>query len=247
MKTIPYDSNLTVFEGGGGNAIVLTSEDGTQALVVDTKMGNSAKTLAASVKAKDITIVNTHCHRDHIGGNNLFPKATIIAGAYTQEQWKAMAPTCKFPDKVVNPGEEVVLKIGSETAHVRNMGKAHSWNDVVVFLENRKFLITGDIVFKHQHPALFAQGGANAASWILVIDSLISRYDPKAVLPGHGAMSDKSALSDQKGYFVSIMAAIGSPEKLSAIKEKYKDYAGIPMLADFNRTVKFLETEKKGD
>jgi cyclase len=247
VQSIRYDKNLTVLVGGGGNSIVLTSEDGTQALVVDTKMDAAAKALAASVKAKDITIVNTHGHRDHVGGNNLFPKATIIAGAYTPEQWNALAPRSRYPDKALKPGEEMVLKIGSENVHVRNMGRAHSWNDVIVFLENRKFLMTGDLVFNHRHPAMFAQGGANAASWINVLDSVIVRYDPIKVLPGHGELSDKSALTDAKEYFVSISEAIGNPEKMKAVKEKYKDYPGIPVLADFNRTMKFLENEKKGN
>jgi glyoxylase-like metal-dependent hydrolase (beta-lactamase superfamily II) len=224
---------------------VLTSDDGTQALVVDTKMDVAARTLAASVKARDITIVNTHFHRDHVGGNGLFPKAFIIAGAYTPEQWKALAPTSRYPDKVVKPGEEAVLTIGSENVHVRNMGRAHTWNDVVVYLENRKFLMTGDVVFNHRHPALFAIGGSNTASWINVLDSLINRYEPAKVLPGHGVLSDKSALADAKEYFVSIEAAIGNPEKIAAAREKYKTYPGIPMIADFDRTVKFLENEKK--
>jgi glyoxylase-like metal-dependent hydrolase (beta-lactamase superfamily II) len=245
VQSIAVDKNLTVFLGGGGNSIVLTSDDGTQALVVDTKMDAAAKTLAASVKARDVTIVNTHYHRDHVGGNSLFPKATLIAGAYTPEQWRAMAATNRYPDNVVKPGEETVLKIAGETVHVRNMGRAHSWDDVVVYLENRKFLVTGDIVFNHRNPALFRQGGTNGASWVAALDSLLRRYDPEKVLPGHGQMSDKTALTDAKEYFTSIMDAIGNPEKIAAVKEKYKNYPGIPMMADLNRTIKFLEDEKK--
>ncbi len=246
VQSIPVDKNLTVFLGGGGNSIVLTSDDGTQALVVDTKMDAAAKTLAAGVKARDVTIVNTHYHRDHVGGNNLFPKAALIAGAYAPEQWRAMAATSRYPDKVVKPGEETILKIGAETVHVRNMGRAHSWDDVVVYLENRKFLATGDIVFNHRNPAMFSQGGTNAAAWVTVMDSLLLRYDPIKVLPGHGLLSDKTALTDAKEYFTTIMEAVGNPDKIAAAREKYKNYPGIPMMADFERTVTFLENEKKG-
>lgn len=245
VKSSNYDDNLLILEGGGGNSIVLTSEDGAQALVVDTKMCGASKELAAVVKAKNITIVNTHLHRDHVGGNGLFPNATIIAGAYTQDQWKALAATSRYPDKVIKLGQDTIIKIGTEVVHIRNMGKAHSWNDVVVYLENRKFLVTGDIVFNHKHPALFVQGGSNAASWVAVIDSLIKDYDAAHVLPGHGALSDKNALIDMKDYFVTIEAAIGNPERMKAAKEKYKSYHGIPMLTSFNKTVTFLENEKK--
>jgi cyclase len=247
MKSTVIDKNLTIFEGGGGNSIVLASEDGKQALVVDTKMGKASLALADAVKAKNITIVNTHLHRDHVSGNKLFPKATIIAGAYTPDQWMASSSAGKYPDKVIKPGEEIVLKIDSETVHIRNMGPAHSWNDVVVYLENRKFLLTGDIVFNQIHPAMFVQGGTNAALWVNVLDSLLVRYkEAKTVLPGHGALSDKQVLTDMKEYFISIGAAIGEPEKLIALKEKYKNYFSIPLMTGFDRTVKFLENEKNG-
>ena len=243
-ETIVFDKNLSIVLGGGGNSIVLTSDDGTQALVADTKMDAAAKALAASVKVKDVTIVNTHFHRDHVGGNNLYPKATIISGAYTPEQWKAMAPSSRYPDKVIKPDEEMALNIAGETVHLRNMGRAHTWNDVVVYLENRKFLMTGDVVFNHRHPAMFAHGGSNVASWVDVLDSLMSRFEPVKVLPGHGVLSDKNALRDAKEYLVSIEAAIGNPEQIAAVKEKYKTYPGIPMIADFDRTVKFMENER---
>ena len=246
MKSTAFDKNLTLFEGGGGNSIVLTSEDGAQALIVDTKMGNASKALAAAVKAKKITIVNTHLHRDHINGNKLFPNATIIAGAYTPDQWRVSSAADRYPDKVIKPGEETICKIDSETVHIRNMGPAHSWNDVVVYLENRKFLVTGDMVFNQMHPAMFKQGGSNAALWVNVLDSLLVRYkDAKTVLPGHGALSDKQALTDMMEYFVSIGAAIGDAEKLIDLKEKYKNYFAIPLMTGFDKTVKFLENEKK--
>jgi cyclase len=245
VETIPVDKNLTVYLGGGGNSLVLASDDGKEALIVDTKMDAAAKTLAASVKAASVTIVNTHYHRDHVGGNHLFPNATLIAGAYTPEQWKAMAATSKYPDRVVKPGQDTVLHIAGETVHVRNMGRAHSWDDVVVYLENRKFLATGDIVFNHRNPALFAQGGTNVTAWVAALDSLLVGYDPVKVLPGHGLMSDKSALNDAREYFVSIGNAIGSPEKIAAVKEKYKSYPGIPFMADLDRTIKFVENEMK--
>jgi len=245
VTAIQYDKNLVILLGGGGNSIVLTSEDGAQALVVDTKMGSGSKTVATFVKAKNVTLVNTHLHRDHSAGNNLFPGATLIAGSYTWDQWKALAPASKSPDKALKPGEDTVVVIGNEKAHIRSMGAAHSWNDVVVYLENRKLLVTGDIVFHHLHPAMFVHGGTNAASWMRVLDSLLVRYDVKTLVPGHGAVADKQALFDMKDYFVSMEEAVEHPEKLNEVKKKYKKYPEIPIMASFDRTIKFLENENK--
>jgi len=49
VETVQIDPQLTVYLGGGGNSIVLTSEDGSKALVVDTKMGRAAKKLSEEI------------------------------------------------------------------------------------------------------------------------------------------------------------------------------------------------------
>ncbi len=245
-KNITIDDHLLVIEGGGGNSIILTSEDGSRALVVDTKMGSAAKDLAAQVTAKDVIVVNTHLHMDHTGGNRLFPDATIIAGAYTRDQWKALGKKTRYPDILIQPGQDTAITIGSETVHLRNLGGAHSWDDMVVYLEKRKFLMTGDLVFNHMHPAMLVQGGSSVRSWIATLDTLINGYEVDLVLPGHGALSDKKALLEMKDYFITISYAVGDPAKLSAAKEKFNDYHGIPMLTGFDKVVSFIEKEGTG-
>lgn len=245
-KTVQIDDHLLVIEGGGGNSIILTSEDGSRALVVDTKMGGAAKKLAARVAAKEELVVNTHLHMDHTGGNRLFPDAAIIAGAYTRDQWKALGKNTRYPDILIQPGQDTAIAIGSETVHLRNLGGAHSWDDLVVYLEKRKFLMTGDLVFNHMHPAMFVQGGSSVRSWIAALDTLITAYEVDRVLPGHGALSDKKVLLEMKDYFVSISDAVGDPAKLSAAKERFNDYHGIPMLTGFGKVVSFIEKEGTG-
>jgi glyoxylase-like metal-dependent hydrolase (beta-lactamase superfamily II) len=245
IETVHYDPQLSIYLGGGGNSIVLTSEDGSKALVVDTKMGKTAKKLRDEVKAKDITVVNTHLHRDHIGGNALYPDAKIISGAYMPEEWKVNANNNRYPDETVKPGEEIVQQIGSETVHIRNMGQAHTWNDVVVYCENRKLLVTGDIVFLATHPVLFTKTGANVASWINVLDSLNNRYQVKTLVPGHGRISDQIALLTMKDYFVSIGEAIGNPEKQAVLEQKYRGYFKVPGMSGLEKTLAFIENERK--
>ena len=246
VETIRLDSQLTVYLGGGGNSIVLTSEDGSQALVVDTKMRGAAKKLRDEVKASQIIIVNTHAHYDHTGGNALYPTAEIISGAYTKEQWDDDSrKTSRYPDVVLKPGEEKVIKIGSETVHIRNMGRAHTWNDVVVYCEKRQLLVAGDLVLLDMHAALHAKSGANVASWIGVLDSLSKKYKIKTLIPGHGKISDQTALAVMKDYFVSIGDAIGKPDKQAELKKKYNDYFTIPGIFSFRNTTNFIEKERK--
>jgi len=241
MEAIQYDPQLTIFIGGGSNSIVLTSEDGSKVLIVDTKMSSGAKKLRESVKANDIAIVNTHYHLDHIGGNSLYPSAKIIAGAYSKEQWQADS---RYPDMTLEPGEEKVIKVGSETVHIWNIGQAHTMNDVVVYLENRKLLVTGDIVWVNMHPT-FLDPNSSATSWIKALDSLDKKYDVKVLVPGHGKVSDKNAIREMRDYFVSIDEAIGDQEELQTLLNKYKDYSTIPIITGFDNTIAFIKKERK--
>jgi len=247
VETVQLDPQLTVYLGGGSNSIVLTSEDGSKALIVDTKMRRAAKELRDTVKADDIIIVNTHAHFDHVGGNALYPSAKIISGAYTEEQWdNDSRKKSRYPDLALKPGEEKVLKIGSETVRIRNMGRAHTWNDVIVYCEKRKLLFTGDLVFLDMHPAVYAKSGTSIASWVGVLNSLSNKYKIKTLIPGHGKISDQNALALMKDYFVSIGDAIGKPEKQAELKKKYKDYFSLPGIFSFRNTTKFIEKERTG-
>jgi glyoxylase-like metal-dependent hydrolase (beta-lactamase superfamily II) len=124
------------------------------------------------------------------------------------------------------------------------MGRAHTTNDVIVYLKNRKLLVTGDIVFLGRHPVLFDKG-CNVATWIGVLDSLSNRSDIASLVPGHGPVSNKSALQTIRDYFVLISDAIDNASKLAELKAKYKGYASIPGMASFDKTVSFIRAQRK--
>jgi glyoxylase-like metal-dependent hydrolase (beta-lactamase superfamily II) len=86
--------NLFVLKGGGGNTAVFVTEAGV--VVVDTKIPGWGQPLIAKIKEltpKPVTtIINTHTHGDHVGGNVDFPpNVEIIAHENTKETWRPCA------------------------------------------------------------------------------------------------------------------------------------------------------------
>jgi glyoxylase-like metal-dependent hydrolase (beta-lactamase superfamily II) len=249
MTRVDLDPQLKAFIGGGGNSLVLVSEDGKEALVVDTKIGPPAKRLKAYVDSlgpeTHVTVVNTHYHPDHAGGNPLYPKAKIIAGAYPDAEWQKVVKD-RLPDEKVPVGAEKVIPIGSETVRILNLGQAHTTNDLVVYFVNRKLLHTGDLLFNHWNPVLKSESGANVGKWILALETILKTFDLGKVVPGHGPITDKGGLQEMHDYFASIYAAAGDKQKLSALKEKYRGYFSLLGMSGFDQTVAYVEKEKQG-
>jgi cyclase len=246
VHTIKYDPQLTIYWGGmTGNSIVLVSEDGSKALVVDTKMEGDAKDLRDKVSVKDVIVVNTHAHYDHTMGNILYPKATIIGGAYSKEQWAADSKLSKYPDETIKPKSEKIIKIGSETVHIYNAGRAHTLNDTVVYCENRQLLVIGDLIFNGLHPPLFKESGAHVGSWIKALETISEKYAIITVIPGHGMISNKNIIAEMRDYFVQIKNAINDNVQLVNLKKKYAHFYSIPDMSGFDYTVNFIKTEQK--
>lgn len=249
METVSVDPELTVFLGGGGNSLVLTSVDKKQVLLVDTKVSGGSQALRDFIDTMgpdvDLTVINTHYHPDHVGGNQLFPKAKLISGAYDRDTWQKEVED-RYPDDTVAPGEKKSLSIGKETVILHNYGQAHTFDDMVVYLKNRKLLMTGDLLFMQMHPVLREDSGVNIANWIRNLDSIAADFpEAETILPGHGKLQKRDAIDKMKDYFVSVRDALDNPEALPALKEKFRTYYSLPFSSSFDMTVEALRRERE--
>lgn len=242
VESVEIDPNCTIYLGGGGNSIVLTSSDGSEALVVDTKYFSGASFLRQKVNARGITVVNTHHHIDHIQGNARYPEAQVISAAVAEELRDEKADDSRCPDRRIAVGEEVVVSVGNERVHVLNTGSGHSAADCVVYFERRKLLAAGDLVFAGWHPP-FTDPASSAYSWMRTLERLQNMYAVEVVVPGEGRITDKEGISTPKDYFVSISNAIGDQSLLEPIRTKYSRYSSIPFVSGFDKTVKTLKKD----
>jgi glyoxylase-like metal-dependent hydrolase (beta-lactamase superfamily II) len=94
------------------------------------------------------------------------------------------------------------LHVGSKRVVLKNVGPAHTAGDVIVHVPEDRTVFTGDILFNHGHPIIWAGPVAN---WIAACEYILD-LDVETVVPGHGPITDKSDVREMRDYFMYIEA-----------------------------------------
>ncbi|MFJ6887981.1 MBL fold metallo-hydrolase [Streptomyces californicus] len=167
------------------------------------------------------TLVNTHHHGDHTFGNYLFPGATIVghdriraavrewgephsAPLFTDVDWgpvELAPPFLTFEDRVKVYVDDLVCD-------VQYIGTpAHTDNDSVVWIPERRVLFSGDLLFNGGTP--FVMQGSVAGA-LAALDRLAA-LEPETIVPGHGPVCGPETIDAARGYlrFVQRTAAAG--------------------------------------
>ena len=221
-------SNAGLIEEGGQTLLVDT--------LFDLKMTREmldAMRRAVPASANIGALVNTHANGDHTFGNELLEGARIIASracaedmhhrppaqyAAWQKEWPSMGVAGKFWQEVIGsrfdfsgirlvlPNEtfsgEMRLKVGDKEVRLIEVGPAHTRGDVIVYVPKDKVLYTGDMLFNGAHPAVWAGPVTN---WIKACEMMMS-WDIEAVVPGHGALTDKGGIREFRDYLRYVLA-----------------------------------------
>jgi cyclase len=124
------------------------------------------------------------------------------------------------------------------------MGQAHTWNDMIVLLKNRKVLFTGDLVFHQVNPFLKKESGADVNKWIASLDKILKIPDVIVFVPGHGQTGDRSIVESIKNYFEDMKTAANDPSMEKTLKAKYKDWTEMPMNASPGITIDYIRSGK---
>lgn len=160
------------------------------------------------------TLVNTHHHGDHTHGNWVFlPEATIVGHERCREEVIAagIGTTALFPDvewgeiRIAPPEvtfeERLTLWVDDADGEglrieLIYMGPAHTTNDIVVWIPERRVLFSGDLVFNGGTP--FAMMGS-VAGWLEAL-ARMRALGAETIVPGHGAVCGREAFADQIDY-----------------------------------------------
>ena len=176
-------------------------------------------------------LVNTHANPDHVLGNELVVGAEIISGKRAAEEiakmdaaefarlandWRNMGDGGRFfhetmgrsfdfsgvtivPPTVTFEGT-MTLHVGDKEIQLVDLGPAHTESDTIVYVPADRTVFTGDILFNEGTPIMWAGPVQN---WIDACDFLLG-LDVETVVPGHGAITDKTGVRNQKRYLEYI-------------------------------------------
>jgi glyoxylase-like metal-dependent hydrolase (beta-lactamase superfamily II) len=194
-------------------------------LIVDTGLGpdNGAIVLDEARKLSDNTefyLTATHFHPEHDLGATAFPASakmirwrnqqaeTDEQGAQTIERFSGFSPAVKAllskasyrtPDTVFD--DELTLDLGSVHVRLSGVGPAHTRGDTVMYVEEDKVLLTGDVVMP-VFPAASAQS-ANVAQWLASV-AKFQEFAPRVVVPAHGRLIDAKTLARYREYLTAV-------------------------------------------
>ena len=154
-------------------------------------------------------LVNTHHHGDHTFGNYLLAGEATIVGhelcreALLREGFAAhrLFPGVEWGTVELAPPEvtfrdRLGLWLDDLRVELIHVGPAHTTNDVVAWIPERKVLYTGDVVFNGGTP--FALAGS-VAGWLEALDRLRA-LGAETIVPGHGAVCGPQVFDDIEAY-----------------------------------------------
>ena len=212
-----------------------------------------------TITAQPVThVIVTHYHPDHFYGLQTFKAmgARIIAhraardyllsdGAQLRLQTarQDMAPWVDGQTRLIEADQwldgEQLLTVGGVRFQIKPMGPAHTPEDLVVYLPEKRLLFTGDLVFDNRLPFV---GQADSGRWLKALDALLA-FDATTIVPGHGPASTQghAALRLTRDYLRHLRATMGQAAKnMEPFEAAYqgadwRPFEALPMFALVNR------------
>ena len=168
-------------------------------------------------------VFNTHYHGDHSFGNSVFADlgATIICtdGCATEVGTKGLASWANWKDPnhslegahLQAPGitfsDRLVFDDGTQRVELIKLGPSHSKGDGVAYLPKEKIVATGDLCVTWPYGNNVGDADADYDRWVRALEEMAS-WGPKMVVPGHGPISDSSALLADRDYLTDMMKQV---------------------------------------
>ncbi len=106
---------------------------------------------------------------------------------------KTIMPNLVFEEKMIIHGKNMRVELIA-------FENGHTYNDLILYLPEKKILFSGDLVFNLIHPWL---GNSDPGNWIKILDEMKS-LQPAHVVPGHGNIGNATCIDSMQAYIRTI-------------------------------------------
>ena len=250
------------------NSCYIKTNDGYLAMDTGPSYQFAKQSYEAMQKIEDLPVkyvVNSHEHDDHWLGNDYFKKkfgTTLIGPESINKNYKDGDKTRMYNilpqnaikgthiiklDKIAK--EPYTLTFGGEEFKIIPMDvKAHTGDDVFIYMPKRKVLFAGDLVMNGR----ITSGRHGSVIGQLKALAMMKKLDWKVMVPGHGFITDGTAMDEAELYFKltkeRILKAIDEGVDATEINEvvkliEFKDKAMYDILNAHNIGFAFDELE----
>jgi cyclase len=226
IKTTDLADGIYMLEGQGGNITVATARDGI--IMVDGQyapLHDKIKAAITALSGEPIKyLINTHFHGDHTGGNAQFAKDGVTVVSEVNVKSRLAAGTTNGLTGVQTPpaaGEALPAKtytgafkirMAGRVADLKHIANAHTDGDTYVWFKTANVLATGDTFTNGGYPNIDFANGGNIRGMIAATDAYLKLVNDKTrIVPGHGPVADKTALTAYRTMLVTArdrMAAL---------------------------------------
>lgn len=221
--------------GAGGNVTLQVGDEGV--LIVDSMYAElSEKILAVIRDLSDKPIrylINTHVHRDHVGGNAKLAQAgsniaggnvlgaisdagdtaKIIAHENVLARMARQEPAPPFEawptDTFFTSSKE--LFFNGEAVRVLHQPAAHTDGDSIVFFRRSDVISAGDVFITTRYPYIDVAAGGSIQGILGALNRIIELTVPAAkqeggtmVIPGHGRLCDEADVVEYRDMLTII-------------------------------------------
>jgi len=211
---------LSLITGAGGNVVVFNGSRGLA--LVDSGEANQAQALLSLLdelgrQAPLRTLINTHWHPDHSGGNEAIRArgASIMAhentrlwlGADFEVHWRQQRftprPAAALPDTTHYVSGE--LDLGGEVVQYHHGAQAHTDGDLFLLFPTSNVLVAGGLLTQGRYPICDIATGGWIGGLINANKSMLElANDDTVIVPDRGPALTKADLQNQHDMLTTL-------------------------------------------